>query len=100
MSTEHPRDDREQIDIVYELPPSAKGTYRCERPDGTTVHGDASGEWTLDKNGDLEDIVFFAAPRLMGYGRKPSSGTPSLSRCARVVGLLAGERKPEAGDPT
>ena len=34
------------------------------------MHGDASGEWTLDENGDVEDIVFFASPRSMGYGRK------------------------------
>ncbi|HEX2461434.1 MAG TPA: hypothetical protein VHJ58_14925 [Vicinamibacterales bacterium] len=47
-----------------------QGTYQYERPDGTTVHGDASGEWTLDANGDFEDIVFFASPRSMGYGRK------------------------------
>ena len=70
MTNEHPRDDRERIDIVYELPPSAQGAYQYERPDGATVHGDASGEWTLDENGDLEDIVFFASPRSMGYGRK------------------------------
>jgi len=38
--------------------------------DGTTVHGDVSGEWTLDENGDLEDIAFFASPRSMGSGRK------------------------------
>ncbi len=70
MSNEHPRYDREQIDIVYEHPPSAQGAYQYERPDGTTVHGDASGEWTLDENADLEDIVFFASPRSTGYGRK------------------------------
>ena len=35
-----------------------------------TVHGDASGERTLDENEDSEDIVFFASPRSMGYGRK------------------------------
>ena len=60
----------ERVEIVYGLPPSAQGTYKYERRDGTTVHGDASGEWTLDENGDLEDIVFFASPRSMGYGRK------------------------------
>lgn len=70
MSKEHPRDDRERIDIVDELPPSAQGTYPYEREDGTIVRTDASGEWTLDENGDLEDIVFFASPRWTGYGRK------------------------------
>jgi hypothetical protein len=44
--------------------------FLYEREDGTTVHGDASGEWTFDENGDLEDIVFFTSPRWMGYGRK------------------------------
>ena len=44
--------------------------FEYEREDGTTVHGDASGEWTLDESGDLEDVVFFASPRSMGYGRK------------------------------
>ena len=34
------------------------------------MHGDVSGEWTLDKNGDVEDLVIFASPRSMGYGRK------------------------------
>ena len=33
-----------------------------ERPDGTTVHGDASGEWTLDEDGEADDIVFFVSP--------------------------------------
>ena len=60
----------ERVEIVYALRPSAQGTYSYEREDDTTVHGDASGEWTLDENGDLEDTVFFASPRLMGYGRK------------------------------
>ena len=71
--TEHqpPEGERvERFEIVYELPPSAQGTYQYERSDGTTVHGDASGEWTLDENGHLEDIVFFASARSIGYGRK------------------------------
>jgi hypothetical protein len=68
MSNEHPRDDREPIDIVYELPPSAQGTYQYEREDGTAVHGDASGEWTLGEEEDVEDIIFFASPRWLGHG--------------------------------
>ena len=60
----------ERVEIVYASPPSPLGTYEYERGDGTTINGDASGEWTLDENGDLEDIVFFASPRWMGYGRK------------------------------
>ncbi len=71
MSTNRPEGDRvERFEIVYELPPSQRGTYEYEREDGTTVQGDASGEWMLDENGDLEDIVFFASPRSIGYGRK------------------------------
>ncbi len=49
--------------IVVELPPSPEGTCRYERMDGTTVHGDASGEWTLDEHGEADDIVFFVSPR-------------------------------------
>jgi hypothetical protein len=60
----------QKIDIFFELPPSAQGTYQYEREDGTIVHGDASGEWTLDENGEFEDIVFFASPRWLGYGAK------------------------------
>jgi hypothetical protein len=64
MSTNgRPADEQPQrIDIVYELLPSPRGTYEYEREDGTIVHGDASGEWTLDENGELEDIVFFMSP--------------------------------------
>jgi len=52
----------EVIDVVFELPPSPRGTYQRERDDGTIVHGDASGEWTLNEDGDV-DIAFFASPR-------------------------------------
>ena len=72
MSEQQPPEGErvERVEIAYAPPPSAQGTYEYEREDGTIVHGDASGEWTLDENGDVEDIVFFASPRLMGYGRK------------------------------
>jgi hypothetical protein len=71
MSKQHSRDEdrRQKIEIVYERPPSSQGTYQYEREDGMTVHGDASGEW-IDDAGEVEDIVFFASPRSMGYGRK------------------------------
>ena len=79
MSKEQPRADRGQIDIVYEVPPSAEGTYRYEREDGTTVHGDTSGEWTLDENGDA-DLVFFMSPRWQrSVLRDPSSPPPRSS---------------------
>ena len=70
MRTSSGSADQQAFKVVFELPPSPEGTYRYEREDGTVVHGDASGEWTLDESGDLEDIVFFASPRSMGYGRK------------------------------
>ncbi len=54
-------DDEDQR-IVFELPPSPQGTYRFQRVDGTTVRGDASGEWTLDECGEPDDIVFFVSP--------------------------------------
>jgi len=73
MSQQERRDDgRRQIDIFYELPASPEGTYQYTREDGTAVHGDAdgtavhgdaSGKWTLDENGEFEDIVIFARPR-------------------------------------
>ena len=33
--------------------------------DGANVHGDASGEWMLDEDGEVEDIVFFVSPGWM-----------------------------------
>lgn len=62
--TQHPPEgEQDRSEIVFELPPSPQGSYRHERVDGTTVHGDASGEWTLDEDGEVDDIVFFASPR-------------------------------------
>ena len=61
--SQHPSDGEQQnIEIVFELPPSPQGTYRLERSDGTTVRGDASGEWTLDEDGEVDDVVFFVSP--------------------------------------
>jgi len=65
FSGEQPR----KVEIFFEVPPSPQGTYLYERNNGTVIHGDASGEWILDENGELEDTVFFASPRSMGYGR-------------------------------
>jgi hypothetical protein len=72
MSEDNRRDDEQTIDIVYELPPSPEGTYQCEREDGSTVHGDASGEWTFDENGDA-DIVFFVSPGWIRKHRKETA---------------------------
>jgi hypothetical protein len=71
MSEKERSDERiERFDIVFERPPTTQGTYKYEREDGTVVHGDVSGEWTLDEHGGLADIVFFVSPRLLGYGTK------------------------------
>jgi hypothetical protein len=54
--------DRDRFEIVFEVPQSPHGGYRYEGEDGKTVHGDASGEWTLDADGGIDDIVFFVSP--------------------------------------
>ena len=72
MTEQHPPDsEQDRFEIVFDLPPSPQGTYQYERADGTTVNGDAGGEWTLDENGEVDDIVFFASPRwLAGSSRR------------------------------
>jgi hypothetical protein len=64
MTEQHPPDgEKDRVEIVFELPHSPEGTYRYQRGDGTTVRVDASGEWTLDDDGEVDDIVFFVSPR-------------------------------------
>ena len=66
MTAEHPLDgEQDSFEIVFELPPSPQGAYEYGREDGTTVHGDASGEWTLDADAEIDDIVFFVSPGWM-----------------------------------
>jgi hypothetical protein len=48
----------------------ARGAYERERDDGTIVHGDASGEWTLDEEGEVAGIVFFTSPLRVRRSRK------------------------------
>jgi hypothetical protein len=63
MTEQHPPDgEQERIEIVFELRPSPQGAYKREQEDGTTVHGDAGGEWTLDEDCEVDDIVFFVSP--------------------------------------
>ena len=62
MSQHPPDGEQHRFEIVFELPPSPKGTYQHQRVDGTTVRGDASGEWTLDEDGEVDDVVFFVSP--------------------------------------
>jgi hypothetical protein len=60
-----PVSEQEKIEIILEVPPSKNGSYQREDEHGRVVHGDASGEWTIDENGDFEDIVFFLSPGAM-----------------------------------
>lgn len=63
MTQQHPPEgEQEKFEIVFELRPSSQGTYLYEREDGTTVHGDASGEWTLDEDDEVDDVLFFVSP--------------------------------------
>jgi hypothetical protein len=58
------------IDIIFEVPPSLGGAYQRERDDGTIVHGDASGEWMLSEDGEVDDIVYFASPLWLRRSRE------------------------------
>jgi hypothetical protein len=60
----------ELIDVIFEVPPSLGGAYQREREDGTIVHGDASGEWALDGEREIDDIVYFASPLWLRRGRE------------------------------
>jgi hypothetical protein len=62
MSQHPPEGEQDRFEIVFELPPSPEGTYEYVRGDGATVRGDASGEWTLDEDAEVDDIVFFVSP--------------------------------------
>jgi hypothetical protein len=72
MSSQEPRQGEkpEVIDLIFERPPSPRGAYQRERDDGTIVHGDASGEWMLDEEGEVDDIVFFASPLWLRRSRE------------------------------
>ena len=54
MTEQHPPDgEQDRFEIVFEVPPSPHGAYQYQSENGTTVNGDAGGEWTLDENGDV-----------------------------------------------
>ena len=80
----------ERVEIVYELQPSAQRTYEYEREDGTVVHGDASGEWALDENGEVGGHRPLRLPTLDGLRAEGHNPTPSPSRALGHWGLLAG----------
>jgi hypothetical protein len=55
-----PVSEHETIEIITaEGPPSKIGSYQRQDKHGRVVRGDASGEWTLDENGEVDDSVFF-----------------------------------------
>jgi hypothetical protein len=54
--------EQEKIEIVFEVPPTEQGNYQRTDEHRRDVRGDASGEWTLDENGEVDDIVFFLSP--------------------------------------
>jgi hypothetical protein len=57
MNDQHaPDGEQDRFEIVFEVPPSPQGAYQYERDDGTNVHGDAGGEWTLDEDGEIDDM--------------------------------------------
>jgi hypothetical protein len=61
MTQQHPTEGEQDKFEIVELRPSSQGTYST-REDGTAVHGDASGGWTLDEDDEVDDIVFFVSP--------------------------------------
>jgi hypothetical protein len=63
--------EQEKVEIIAEVPPSKAGAYQRTDEHGRDSRGDASGEWTLDENGEVDDIVFFLSP---GAARRWSEG--------------------------
>ena len=80
--------EQEKVEIIGEVTRSKPGSYERQDEHGRVVHGDASGEWTLDENGDMDDIVFFVSPGAMrrrtaepgGSRRQPRQPTAALPR--------------------
>jgi hypothetical protein len=66
----HEGDRPETFQVLSEIASSVEGTCRYKR-EGGVVHGDASGEWTLDEDGEVEDIVSFVSPR---WSRRKGAG--------------------------
>jgi hypothetical protein len=60
-----PVSENEKIEIITDAVPSETGSYHRTDEHGRVIQGDASGEWTLDENGDVDDIVFFISPGAM-----------------------------------
>jgi hypothetical protein len=71
--------EQERIEIIAEVPPSKLGTYQRTDEHNRDVRGDASGEWTLDENGEVEDIVFSCrlAQRAAGLSEGRAAEVPS-----------------------
>jgi hypothetical protein len=67
---DQPDGELEPIDVVVERPVTEQGTYGYKRSDGTVVRGDASGEWSLDDEGEVGEIVFFISPSWTRRGQE------------------------------
>ena len=82
--------EQDKFEIIGEVPQSKHGSYQRQDEHGRVVHGDASGEWTLDESGDLDDIVFFVSPGAMRRwtadppydARAPAQERPAPIHCA------------------
>jgi len=79
MSQHAPDGEWDRFEIVFELPSSRGGTYQRGWVPGTTVQGDASGEWDArsGRPGGRRRVL-----RLAGLGQGsgaeiPLTGTPS-----------------------
>jgi hypothetical protein len=53
---------QEKIEIIAEVPLAKEGNYQRTDEHAGDVRGNASGEWTVDENGEVEGIVFFLSP--------------------------------------
>jgi hypothetical protein len=67
----------EKIEIITGATPTEKGDYQRTDEHGRFVHGDASGEWTLDAEGEVDDIVFFVSSGAMRRWSADSQGRRS-----------------------
>jgi hypothetical protein len=91
MSEQQPPEGErlERVEIVYELPLSAQGTYEYEREDGTpcTAMRAASGHST--RAGTLRTSCSSRLHVGWGTGRRPDSGHPPPREVLGRWGLLA-----------
>jgi hypothetical protein len=70
----------EKHTIVAELAPTRHGSYQRTDERGRDVRGDASGEWALDADGEVEDLIWFASPSFPREMQGSSCGNHPASR--------------------